>query len=130
MSEIFKKRIKKIIIISVCVLGGGYVLFNFVFNFIIRQEAPCLDGIWANEDRSFVLDTDNSFVKITNDSNLETLIIAYRPGVNFQMHYPLRGDTGVYPENTMHRGEIYRIFNYVHVKCEDGCFDTWLQKVE
>ena len=59
MSEILKRRIKKIIIISVCVLVGGYILFNFVFNFIIIQEAPCWDGIWSNQDESFILDTDD-----------------------------------------------------------------------
>ncbi len=104
-------------------------MFNFVFNFIIIQEAPCWDGIWSNQDESFILDTDDFYVKITNENKSETLKIAYTPGIDFIMYYPL--PEGIdYVEDYIHTGEIYRIFNYVHVKCKDGCFDTWLQKVE
>ena len=77
------------------------------------------------------MNTDDFYVKITNDSITETLFIAYRPGINFAMHPPVPDDTvAIYAGDDVHTGEIYRIFDYVHVKCKDGCFDTWLQKVE
>ncbi len=130
MSEILKKRIKKIIIISVCVLGGGYILFNFVFNFIIRQEAPLFDGIWSNEDGSFVLNTDKCTATVINQNGTETLRIAHDPGINFIMFYPPPEGEGLYAGDYIHEGDIYRIFDSIYVKCKDGCFDTWLQKVE
>lgn len=127
MKELHKKRIKKFITVSLALLICGYVWLDYVF-FVITREGPHWDGIWANEDRSFILNTDNTSVIITNGSTSEALDIAYSPGTDFVMFHPIPEGEGIY--HTVHEGEIYRIFSFVHVKCEDGCFDTWLQKVE
>lgn len=99
----------------------------------IRQEAPLFDGIWANENGSFILDTETFTATITTDNGSETLLVGYTPGIDFAMYYPPpEGTASVYAGDFIHRGDIYRIkflgIDGIRVKCEDGCFDVWLRK--
>ncbi|MCH5204914.1 MAG: hypothetical protein J1F03_09195 [Oscillospiraceae bacterium] len=126
----FNKKIIGTIIIVVCsVLGVFWVSW-----FFIKQEAPLFEGIWTNEDESFILDTEIFTATITTDDSSETLVVAYTPGTNFAMYYsPPEGTTGIYAGDFIHTGDIYRIkffgIDYIRVKCKDGCFDVWLKKV-
>ena len=129
MKKTSKGKIIKIMLMFLVILLDKLISFNFIYTLFIRQEAPYSDGIWANPNRSFIFDTDDTRVKITSGSTSETLEIAYSPGINFIMYYPLPDGIN-YVDHYVHRGEIYRIFDYVYVKCEDGCFETWLKKVE
>ena len=127
---ILNKEVIKTGIIVVC----SVIAVFWVSWFFIKQEAPYFDGIWANEDESFILDTETFTAAITTEDNSETLFVAYIPGTYFDMHYPLpEGITGIYAGDFIHTGEIYRIkffsIDYIRVKCEDGCFDVWLKKV-
>ena len=124
----FNKK-RKTIIIAVCsVLGAFLILWCF-----IKQPAPLFDGIWANEDGSFILDTDNATVTIKTADSSEVLDIPYAPGISFVMFYPPPEDNkSVYAGDFIHTGEIYRIrffgIDYIRVKCDDGCFDVWLKR--
>ena len=128
--NLFNKKISKIFIIVVCSVFGVF----WISWFFIKQEAPHFEGIWTNEDKSFILDTETFTATITTEDNSETLFVAYSPGTYFNMYYPLpEGATGIYAGDFIHTGEIYRIkffgIDYIRVKCDDGCFDVWLKKV-
>lgn len=127
--NLFNKK-RKTIIIAVCsVLGVFLILCCF-----IKQQAPLFDGIWANEDGSFILDTDNSTVRIKTAGSFEVLDIAHAPEIYFVMFYPPPEDNkSVYAGDFIHRGDIYRIkffgIDYIRVKCDDGCFDVRLKRM-
>lgn len=129
----FNKESKTVPIVFCSVL----VVFSIsiLWCFVIRREAPLFDGKWANEDGSFILDTDNFTVTISTNDSSETFEIGYTPGINFDMYYPLpEGVTSIYAGDFIHRGEIYRIrffgIDYIRVKCRDGCFNVRLKKVK
>lgn len=128
--NLLNKKISKTILIVVC----SVLCVFLILCWFIKREAPLFDGIWANEDKSFILDTDTFTAAITTDDGSETLSVAYTPGIDFVMHYPLpEGTAGIYAGDFIHTGEIYRIkffgIDYIRVKCEDGCFDVRLKKV-
>lgn len=128
------KKISKTIIIVVCSIIICIVLGALISWFFIKQEAPLFDGIWANEDESFILDTETFTATITTDDSSETLVVAYTPGTNFAMYYsPPEGTTEIYAGDFIHTGNIYRIkffgIDYIRVKCKDGCFDECLKKI-
>ena len=126
---LFNKKSKIAFIVLCSVLGAFLILWCF-----IKQEAPLFDGRWANEDGSFILDTETFTATIKINDSSETLFVAYTPGTDFVMHYPPPEDAiGIYAGDFIHTGEIYRIkffgIDYIRVKCEDGCFDVWLKKM-
>ncbi|MBE6889549.1 MAG: hypothetical protein E7485_06005 [Ruminococcaceae bacterium] len=115
-----------IVIIVVCCIIVALILW-----WVIKQEAPHHDGVWSNEDGSFILDTDTSVATIATDNVSESIFVAYTPGTHFTMYYPVpEGTAGVYAKDYIHTGEIYRIFDSIHIKCDDGCFDVRLKKTE
>lgn len=125
---LFNKKSKIAFIVLCSVLGAFLILWCF-----IKQEAPLFDGIWANEEGSFILDTDTFSATIKTNDSSETLFVAYTPGTDFAMYYPLpESTTGIHAGDFIHTGEIYQIkflgIAYIRVKCEDGCFDVWLKR--
>ena len=130
---LFNKKVGQLLLIVCGVLYGAFLILSVLW-FIIKQEAPHFEGTWANEDGSFVLDTETFTATITTEDNSETLFVAYSPGTYFNMYYPLsEGVTGVYAGDFIHTGEIYRVkifgIDCIRVKCDDGCFEVWLKKV-
>lgn len=128
---LWNKKISRTIVIVVCsVLGAFLILCCF-----IKQEAPLFEGIWANEDGSFILDTETFTATIKTDDRSETLVVAYTPGTDFVMYDPPpEGTTGISANDFIHTGEIYRIkffgIDCIRVECDDGCFAVWLKKEE
>ncbi len=99
---------------------------------ISRQDIPFYDGIWANSDKSFILDTDNFNVTITEDDKSETLFLGIYSGGGYEMLYDRYENGELVQCDLIHSGVIYPIelfaTDYIHVKCDDGCFNTILKK--
>ncbi len=123
---------KKIIISAIiifCILVAGSLSRFFC------ESIPFFDGIWANEDKNFVLDTNNATAIITSPNGSEIFTFIFHPETNFHMYYPLPEEAvSVSDSDDIHKGEIYRIkffgIDYIHAKCDNGCFDVYLTKNE
>lgn len=127
----FKKIYKRILLVAIILLG--ITTTYFITRCSIQQPIPFFDGIWANEDNSFILDTDNFTVTIAEADDPEVFDIGILPQIGYEMFYPLpKSHEAVSRGDIIHSGEVYRIkffeIDYIRIKCDDGCFDVCLKK--